>query len=122
MKQLFPFLRDKNPQARQVALSHLVGFTPKDSPYRDVFLTDLRGGGLQKVQDNDVIRDLKILCRDELVRHRSVIASLLFILRQATAHDAFRALVNLSDNSLVASALSEPTFLNFLVSYILVSP
>lgn len=39
---------------------------------------------------------------------------------QATAHDAFRALVNLSDNSLVAASLSEPMFLTFLVSYILV--
>ena len=40
---------------------------------------------------------------------------------QATAHDAFRALVNLSDNSLLINTLSEPTFLKFVVSYILVS-
>ena len=39
---------------------------------------------------------------------------------QATAHDAFRALINLSDNSLLAASLSESSFLNFIVSYILV--
>ncbi|KAI0698372.1 DUF383-domain-containing protein [Cytidiella melzeri] len=103
LRELLPFLRDRNPQVRQVALSNLLGHTPKDSPHRNVFLAGLRGGGLQGVQDNEVIRDLKILCRDQL----------------ATAHDAFRALVNLSDNSLVSSSLSEKSFLNFLVSYIL---
>ena len=32
---------------------------------------------------------------------------------QAISHDAFRALVNLSDNSILAEALSEPSFLSF---------
>ena len=41
---------------------------------------------------------------------------------QATAHDAFRALVNLSDNSLLAGSLSEVSFMKFIVSYIIVSP
>ncbi|KAJ3552983.1 hypothetical protein NM688_g3860 [Phlebia brevispora] len=103
LRQLIPFLRDRNPQVRQIALTNLLGHTAKDSPHRDIFLSDLQAGGLKKSQDSDVIRDLKLLCRDQL----------------ATAHDAFRALVNLSDNSLVASSLSEPTFMNFLVSYIL---
>ncbi len=65
--QLFPFLRDKNPQVRQIALTNLLGHTPKNSSNRDIFFTDLRGGGLQGKQDNDVIRDLKLLCRDQLV-------------------------------------------------------
>lgn len=39
---------------------------------------------------------------------------------QAIAHDAFRALVNLSDSSIMVSALSDASFLQFLVSYILV--
>ena len=39
---------------------------------------------------------------------------------QTTAHDAFRALINLSDCPLMLGPLSEPSFLNFLVSYILV--
>ncbi|KAF7798572.1 hypothetical protein EIP86_009794 [Pleurotus ostreatoroseus] len=93
----------QNPQVRQIALTNLLGHTAKDSPHRDIFLAGLQSGGLQKAQDNDVLRDLKILCRDQL----------------ATAHDAFRALVNLSDNQLVANSLSEATFMNFLVSYIL---
>jgi len=39
---------------------------------------------------------------------------------QAIAHDAFRALVNLSDSPIMISALSDTSFLQFLVSYILV--
>ncbi|KAI0357988.1 DUF383-domain-containing protein [Trametes cingulata] len=103
LKELAQFLRDKNPQVRQIALANLLGQTPKGSPHRDIFYTGLRSGGLQQIQENDLIRDIKILCRDQL----------------ATAHDAFRALVNLSDNSLLVGSLSEPAFLKFLVSYIL---
>ena len=66
--QLLPFLRDRNPQARQLALSNLLGQAPKGSPHRNIFLDGLRGGGLQGAQDNEVIRDLKIPCRDQLVR------------------------------------------------------
>ncbi|GBE86618.1 Protein HGH1 homolog [Sparassis crispa] len=103
LKELIPFLHDKNPQVRQIALSNLLGQTPKGSPHRDIFLSGLPAGGLQRAQDSDVVRDLKLLCRDQL----------------ATAHDAFRALVNLSDNSLLVGSLSEPSFFGFLVSYIL---
>ncbi|KAI0642083.1 DUF383-domain-containing protein [Trametes meyenii] len=104
LKELTQFLRDKNPQVRQIALANLLGQTPKGSPHRDIFYTGLRSGGLtQHIQENDLIRDIKILCRDQL----------------ATAHDAFRALVNLSDNSLLVASLSEPSFLKFIVSYIL---
>lgn len=39
---------------------------------------------------------------------------------QAIAHDAFRALVNLSDSSLLVASLTEQTFITFLVSYIVV--
>ncbi len=45
----------------------------------------------------------------------------MLISSQATAHDAFRALVNLSDNSFVSASLAEKSFFSFLVSYILVS-
>ncbi|KAI0917867.1 hypothetical protein AcW1_006885 [Taiwanofungus camphoratus] len=104
-RELIPFLHDNNPQVRQIALSNLLGQTPKGSPHRDMFFTGLRAGGLQRSKDDepDVIRDLKLLCRDQL----------------ATAHDAFRALVNLSDYSLLVESLSEPAFLSFLVAYIL---
>ena len=66
--QLLPFLHDRNPNVRQIALQNLLGHTPKEAPSRSIFLAGLRGGGLQGTQDNDVIRDLKILCRDHLVR------------------------------------------------------
>jgi hypothetical protein len=39
---------------------------------------------------------------------------------QAIAHDAFRALVNLSESALLVPTLSEPDFLAFVVSYIIV--
>ncbi|KAL4252871.1 HGH1 family protein [Abortiporus biennis] len=82
LRQLIPFLHEKNPQVRQIALANLLGHT---------------------AQDTDIVRSLKLLCRDQL----------------ATAHDAFRALINLSDNSLLTNALSERSFILFLVSYIL---
>lgn len=61
------FLHDKNPQVRQIALTNLLGHTPKDSLHRSIFFTGLGGGGLKKETENDYIRDLKILCRDQLV-------------------------------------------------------
>ena len=60
-------MRDKNPQVRQIALANLIGQTPKGSPHRDLFYSGLKGGGLQQKQKNDIIRDIKILCRDQLV-------------------------------------------------------
>ncbi|KAJ7114125.1 hypothetical protein C8R44DRAFT_796352 [Mycena epipterygia] len=102
LRELIPFLRDRNPQVRQVALSNLLPQTPKDSPHRNIFFTGLQGGGLQKPKENDIIRDLKLLCRDQL----------------SVSHDAFRALVNLSDSPMLVATLSEPAFLTFIVSYI----
>ncbi|KAI1793475.1 hypothetical protein LXA43DRAFT_971824 [Ganoderma leucocontextum] len=103
LNELTQFLRDKNPNVRQIALANLLGQTPKGSPHRDLFYSGLQKGGLQEKHENDIIRDIKILCRDQL----------------ATAHDAFRALINLSDNSLLIRTLSEPAFMRFIVSYIL---
>ena len=62
--QLIPFLRDRNPEVRRLALSNLISQTPKDSPYRNIFLAD--SGGLGQ-KENDIINDLKLLCRDQLV-------------------------------------------------------
>ncbi|KAI0027039.1 cytoplasmic protein [Vararia minispora EC-137] len=101
-KELLQFLHDKNPQVRQLALQNLLTQTPKDAPYRKIFFAGIKTGGTQKPKDPEVIRDLKLLCRDNL----------------AIAHDAFKALVNLSDSPMLASPLSEPNFLDFLVSYI----
>ncbi|THH15754.1 hypothetical protein EW146_g4786 [Bondarzewia mesenterica] len=69
------------------------------------FFSGLQIGGLQKAKDSDVIQDLKLLCRDNLSR-------------QAVAHDAFRALVNLSDSPMLVTPLSDLSFLKFVVSYI----
>lgn len=77
--QLLPFLRDKNPQVRQIALSNLLPQTPKESPHRAVFFTGLQGGGLQKSRENEVIRDLKLLCRDQLVRAHQVDSTITLI-------------------------------------------
>ncbi|CAK5273626.1 unnamed protein product [Mycena citricolor] len=103
LRELIPFLRDRNPQVRQIALSNLLPQTPKGSPHRNIFFEGAQVGGLKKQQDNEILRDLKLLCRDQL----------------SVSHDAFRALVNLSDSPMLASTLSEPSFLSFIVSYII---
>ncbi|KAH9967398.1 DUF383-domain-containing protein [Russula dissimulans] len=94
LRELFQFLHDKNPQARQISLENILPHTAKDAPHRSIFFDDL--------QESTVIRDLKLLCRDNL----------------AIAHDAFRALVNLSDSPILHPHLIEPSFFTFLVSYI----
>ncbi|KAK0444825.1 hypothetical protein EV421DRAFT_2034839 [Armillaria borealis] len=103
LREIVPFLRDKNPQVRHLALSTLLPQTAKDAPHRNIFLSGLQSGGLQKPKEADIIKDLKLLCRDQL----------------AVAHDAFKALVNLTDSPLVAQMLSDSNFLNFIVSYII---
>jgi len=105
LEELLQFLHDRNPQARQVALANLIGYTPKDSPYRSLFVPRSAGGLLPNKENKQtaVIRDLKLLCQDQ----------------PATAHDAFRALVNISDNALVLNYLTDVQFLTFLVSYVL---
>jgi hypothetical protein len=97
-----PFLSNANPQVRQLALSNLLGHTLPSSIYRSaLFLAPVSTtGGAGK----GPIWTLKLLCRDQPM----------------IAHDAFKALVNLSDATLVKKECSDDEFLVFLVSYIVV--
>jgi hypothetical protein len=118
--QLFQFLHVDNPQARKIALENLLPHTPNHAPNRSIFFD-----GLQSQKENTVIRDLKLLCRDNLVcnfSRRSAFPSSSCSNAQAIAHDAFRALVNLSDSPVIHPHLIEQSFFTFLVSYIAVSP
>ena len=106
-----------------MALNHLVGHTLVGSQHRSLFLAGIGGGGLSGPSENEVIRDLKLLCRDHPVGPRAFFTdSKSDNSGQATAHDAFKSLVNLSDLPILAGPLSEARFLAFLVAYILVSP
>ncbi|PWN38743.1 hypothetical protein IE81DRAFT_327190 [Ceraceosorus guamensis] len=116
--ELLRFLSDSNATARQVALSNLVGFSSSSSSAgqaaaaargasRSLLIDKHKGldGGPLRGRDGrdvDTIRDLKRLCEDIPV----------------TAHDAFSALINLSDSLLVARRIADQAFLTFLVSYI----
>ncbi|KZV91485.1 DUF383-domain-containing protein [Exidia glandulosa HHB12029] len=92
LRELLPFLHDRNPNVRLIALQNLLGHTEQGAAHRSIFFSDAT-----------VQRDLKILCRDQA----------------AVAHDAFRALVNLSDAPQLANTLGERDFLAFLCSYII---
>ena len=63
--KLVQFLRDQNPQVRTIALSNLVSYTAQGNPYRNIFFAGLQGPGAPN--ENDVIKSLKALCRDDLV-------------------------------------------------------
>ncbi|KAG8954878.1 hypothetical protein FRC04_010361 [Tulasnella sp. 424] len=104
-QEVLPFLHDKNPQARALALQTLLEQTPQSAPYRNIFFGGV-SGGLHPSKDPEVFRDLKLLCRDQ----------------PEIAHDAFKALVNLSDSALVTPFLSDSSFLTFLVSYAIHPP
>jgi hypothetical protein len=67
LHKLLQFLHDKNPQVRQIALSNLLSHTPNGSPHRGIFYAGIQSGGLRGTGENTCIRDLKLLCRDQLV-------------------------------------------------------
>ncbi|KAG8892612.1 hypothetical protein FRB99_002585 [Tulasnella sp. 403] len=105
-EELIPFLHDRNPAVRGLALQTLLEQTPNEAPHRNIFFRGISGGGLKASKEPELFRDLKLLCRDQ----------------PDIAHSAFKALVNLSDSPLVTPCLSDKNFLTFLVSYAIYPP
>ncbi|SNX83463.1 uncharacterized protein MEPE_02170 [Melanopsichium pennsylvanicum] len=105
--EVLTFLSDSNSQVRRVALSNIVGFSAKDSPHRSLLTTKHknRDGSCLIGRDGkevDTVEDLKRLCQDQPI----------------TAHDAFSALINISDSLVLARKIGDKPFLEFLVRYI----
>ncbi|KAJ3841754.1 hypothetical protein F5878DRAFT_609541 [Lentinula raphanica] len=106
--EVLPFLHDPNPQARQVALANLVPYTVRGVDGRGVFFRTTKEDEGKEGREPVAISDLKKLCREGL----------------AIAHDAWKALVNLSDQQdedLEGRGrrwLGEEGFLRFVVGYI----
>lgn len=105
--ELLTFLSDPNAKVREVALSNLVGYSAKTNPQRTLLIEKHKGLDGKPLQgrdgkDVDTIEDLKRICQDQPM----------------AAHDAFCALINLSDSLLVARRIGDEEFLSFLVRYI----
>lgn len=92
--ELLSFLKSDNWQVRHVALSTLAGYSIKGHPRRNLLL--LSSG------ETDAISLIKGLTTDV----------------DATAHDAFSILINLSDSALVSKRIASEDFLAYLVTYI----
>ncbi len=84
LTDLFEFLHSPNPDARQLALTNLIGHTPKNAQHRSVFIPSasssagsggsglVKGGAERKLSSEDevkvaMLKDLKVLCRDQAV-------------------------------------------------------
>ncbi|CAG8584800.1 35_t:CDS:2, partial [Acaulospora colombiana] len=89
---LLDFLHDNNPSVRHLALERLLGYTVKSSQFQHIF----RRNGMRP------IKDLKFLCKDEPV----------------IAHEAFKALVNLTGEDDIREELNDDDFLKFLIKII----
>ncbi|KAJ9478479.1 Protein HGH1 [Pseudozyma hubeiensis] len=105
--EVLTFLSDPNAQVRQVALNNIVGFSAKESPHRSLLISKHknRDGSPLLGRDGkevDTVEDLKRLCQDQPI----------------TAHDAFSALINISDSLVLARKIGDKAFLEFLVRYI----
>lgn len=137
LTELFQFLESPNPTARHLALTNLVGHTPKNAPQRSIFIpsalagSSSLGGGLvpeKRKAGNDedeikikAIKDLAMLCQDQAVG-RTLMTENHADPAQMIAHDALSSLINLSDNLAVAKNLMDREFLVWLVSYTAVRP
>ncbi|KAG0245483.1 hypothetical protein BGW41_000110 [Actinomortierella wolfii] len=82
-------------EIRQIAIHNLVGFTPKGSEFFKVFLA----------HSKTLVADLKKLTSDDV----------------AIAHDALRALINLSGEDVILHELDDADFTKHLIRDIIVS-
>ncbi|KAF9978443.1 hypothetical protein BGZ73_002339 [Actinomortierella ambigua] len=82
-------------EIRQIAIHNLVGFTPKSSEFFKVFLAHAK----------TLVKDLKKLTSDDV----------------AIAHDALRALINLSSEDVITAELDDADFTKHLIQDIIVS-
>ncbi|CAG8532726.1 5383_t:CDS:2 [Racocetra persica] len=89
LNSLLDFLHDGNPNVRQLALSHLLGYTVKSPQLQNIF----------KQNNMRPIKDLKNMCREDPV----------------IAHDAFKALVNLTSDDEICKELNDDSFLQLMI-------
>ncbi|CAG8494321.1 1220_t:CDS:10 [Dentiscutata erythropus] len=92
LNSLLEFLHDGNPNVRQLALNHLLGYTVKSSQLQNIF----------KQNNMRPISDLKNICREDPV----------------VAHDAFKALVNLTSDDEICKELNDDNFLHHMIKMI----
>ncbi|OZJ04226.1 hypothetical protein BZG36_02963 [Bifiguratus adelaidae] len=88
LTELIGFLHDPKIEVRAIALHHLVGYSAKESEYRWLLLKHRK----------TVIPDLKALVREDPI----------------TAHDALRALINLSTDQSLCPELGDDKFIKHL--------
>ncbi|CAG8555717.1 4184_t:CDS:10 [Diversispora eburnea] len=96
LNSLLDFLNDNNPQVRQLALVHLLGYTTKTSQFQHIF----------KQNDFKPIEELKNICTS--CKGNPLIA-----------HDSFKALVNLTSDEEICKKLNDDNFLQFMIKMIL---
>ncbi|KNZ62503.1 hypothetical protein VP01_1262g5 [Puccinia sorghi] len=98
--ELIDFLHDRNPEVRRLAVHGLLPYTTANHPSRSALNTNdtssrqLKPGSIKPA----IIEDLKRLSEDQHI----------------TAHDAFSALINLSDTQPVVEQLCDPDFLSVI--------
>ncbi|CAB4411873.1 unnamed protein product [Rhizophagus irregularis] len=92
LESLFEFLHDNNSDVRQIALKNLLEYTISTSQYQSLF----------KRNNMRPIIDLKNLCKDNTV----------------TAHNAYKALVNLTSDDEIRKEMNDENFLKYLMTTI----
>ncbi|KAI7869964.1 hypothetical protein BDF14DRAFT_1777945 [Spinellus fusiger] len=88
INELMGFLHESSLEVRAIALEHLMGFTPKASEYQPLLIANRK----------TLCTDLKALCREEPM----------------TAHNAIKALINLSGDPRIQQELEDAVFLKHL--------